>query len=321
MAHTSAPLGRPIVIDQERTRAALAFPRLIGALREAFVAGAEVPLRHRHAVAGGEGTLLLMPSWQGKAAMGVKLVTVFPGNGALGLNSVFSTYLLCDGATGQHLAIIDGNEITGRRTAAASALAGDYLARRDASTLLIVGAGHVAGMMAQAWAAVRDIKRVLVWNIRAGRAETLAASLQAEGFDAVSVEDLEGAVRMADIVSCATLANEPIVKGAWLRPGTHLDLIGGYRPDMREADDTAVKRSRVFIDTDAALAEAGDLTQPIGAGVMMRNDIVGDLAALCRGTVGGRGAAGEITLFKSVGSAIEDLAAAALVWSDVSAAR
>lgn len=317
MAH---PTG-PIVIDQDRTRAALAFPRLIEALREAFVAGAEVPLRHRHAVAAGEGTLLLMPSWQGKAAMGVKLVTVFPGNGALGLNSVFSTYLLCDGATGQHLAVIDGNEITGRRTAAASALAGDYLARRDAATLLIVGAGHVAGMMAQAWAAVRDIKRVMVWNIRAGRAKTLAASLRAEGFDAVSVEDLEGAVRMADIVSCATLANEPIVKGAWLRPGTHLDLIGGYRPDMREADDAAVKRSRVFIDTEAALAEAGDLTQPIAAGVMMRNDIVSDLAALCRGTVGGRGAAGEITLFKSVGSAIEDLAAAALVWSDVSAAR
>ncbi len=317
MAH---PTG-PIVIDQDRTRAALAFPRLIGALREAFVAGAEVPLRHRHAVAGGEGTLLLMPSWQGKAAMGVKLVTVFPGNGALGLNSVFSTYLLCDGATGQHLAVIDGNEITGRRTAAASALAGDYLARRDAATLLIVGAGHVAGMMAQAWAAVRDIKRVMVWNIRAARAETLAACLRTEGFDAVSVEDLEGAVRMADIVSCATLANEPIVKGAWLRPGTHLDLIGGYRPDMREADDAAVKRSRVFIDTEAALAEAGDLTQPIGAGVMTRNDIVGDLAGLCRGSVAGRSAAGEITLFKSVGSAIEDLAAAALVWSDVSASR
>lgn len=317
MAH---PTG-PIVIDQDRTRAALAFSRLIAALREAFVAGAEVPLRHRHAVAGGEGTLLLMPSWQGRAAMGVKLVTVFPGNGALGLNSVFSTYLLCDGATGQHLAVIDGNEITGRRTAAASALAGDYLARRDASTLLIVGAGHVAGMMAQAWAAVRDIRRVMVWNVRAGRAETLAAGLRAEGFDAVSVEDLEGAVRMADIVSCATLSNEPIVKGAWLRPGTHLDLIGGYRPDMREADDAAVKRSRVFIDTDAALAEAGDLTQPIAAGVILRNDIVGDLAALCRGSVGGRGAAGEITLFKSVGSAIEDLAAAALVWSDVSASR
>ena len=316
MPHPDAP----VMIDQARTRAALGFPRLIAALREAFVAGAEVPLRHRHAVAGGEGTLLLMPSWQGKAVMGIKLVTVFPGNGALGLNSVFSTYLLCDGATGRHLAVIDGNEITGRRTAAASALAGDYLARRDASSLLIVGAGHVAGMMAQAWSAVRDIRTVAVWNVRPGRAEALAASLRAEGYDARSTDDLEAASRTADIISCATLSSEALVRGAWLRPGTHVDLIGGYRPDMREADDVAVRRARVFIDTDAALAEAGDITQPLAGGVISASDIVGDLAGLCRGVVRGRGAAEEITLFKSVGSAIEDLAAASLVWADVGGA-
>jgi ornithine cyclodeaminase/alanine dehydrogenase-like protein (mu-crystallin family) len=310
------PLG-PIVVDQARTRAALAFPRLIGALRDAFIAGAETPLRHRHAVAGGEGTLLLMPSWQGTSAMGIKLVTVFPGNGALGLNSVFSTYLLCDGATGRHLAVIDGNEITGRRTAAASALAGAYLARPDAATLLIAGAGHVASMLAQAWSAVRPIRRVAVWNPRPARAETLAAALRAEGYDAAATEDLESATRAADIVSCATLATAPIICGAWLRPGSHLDLIGGYRPDMRETDDTAIRRARIFIDTDAALAEAGDLTQPIAAGIITRNDVTADLAALCRGTAPGRTAPEEITLFKSVGSAIEDLAAAMLVWDDV----
>ena len=308
-------MSGPLVIDQARTRAALGFPRLIAALREAFVAGAEVPLRHRHAVAGGDGTLLLMPAWQGREMMGIKLVTVFPGNGALGLNAVFSTYLLCDGATGRHLAVIDGNEITGRRTAAASALAGDFLARRDASALLIVGAGHVAGMMAQAWSAVRGIKTVSVWNVRAGRAEALAASLRAEGFAAQAVDDLAAACGAADIISCATLSSEALVKGAWLRPGTHLDLIGGYRPDMREADDVAVRRSLVFIDTDAALAEAGDITQPLASGVISASDIVGDLAGLCRGVVSGRTAEGEITLFKSVGSAIEDLAAASLVWS------
>ena len=312
----SQPQG-PVVIDQARTRAALPFPRLIQALREAFIAGAEVPLRHRHAVAGGDGTLLLMPSWQGRTAMGIKLVTVFPGNGARGLNSVFSTYLLCDGATGRHLAIIDGNEITARRTAAASALAGDFLARRDASRLLIVGAGHVAGMLAQAWAAVRPISAVTIWNPRPARAQALAVTLRAEGFDATANEDLESATRDADIVSCATLASEPLIHGAWLRPGTHLDLIGGYRPDMREADDATVKRARIYIDTDAALAEAGDLTQPLAAGVITRADIQADLAALCRGTAGGRTAGQEITLFKSVGSAIEDLAAAALVWADV----
>ncbi len=311
MPHPDAP----VMIDQARTRAALPFPKLIAALRAAFVAGAEVPLRHRHAVAGGDGTLLLMPAWQGREMMGIKLVTVFPGNGALGLNAVFSTYLLCDGATGRHLAVIDGNEITGRRTAAASALAGDFLARRDASALLIVGAGHVAGMMAQAWSAVRGIKTVSVWNVRAGRAEALAASLRAEGFAAQAVDDLAAACGAADIISCATLSSEALVKGAWLRPGTHLDLIGGYRPDMREADDVAVRRSLVFIDTDAALAEAGDITQPLASGVISASDIVGDLAGLCRGVVSGRTAEGEITLFKSVGSAIEDLAAASLVWS------
>jgi len=309
----SHPAG-PIVIDHAATRAALPFPRLIQALREAFIAGAEVPLRHRHAVAGGDGTLLLMPSWQGRAAMGVKLVTVFPGNGALGLNSVFSTYLLCDGATGQHLAVIDGNEITGRRTAAASALAGSFLARPDAARLLIAGAGHIAGMMAQAWSAVRPIRTVAVWNPRPARAETLAAALRAEGYDAAATTDLESATASADIVSCATLASAPIIKGAWLRPGTHLDLIGGYRPDMREADDTAARRSRIFIDTDAALAEAGDLTQPLAAGIITRADILADLASLCRGNDPGRTAPEEITLFKSVGSAIEDLAAAMLVW-------
>ena len=311
MPHPDAP----VMIDQARTRAALPFPKLIAALRAAFVAGAEVPLRHRHAVAGGDGTLLLMPAWQGREMMGIKLVTVFPGNGALGLNAVFSTYLLCDGATGRHLAVIDGNEITGRRTAAASALAGDFLARRDASALLIVGAGHVAGMMAQAWSAVRGIKTVSVWNVRAGRAEALAASLRAEGFAAQAVDDMAAACGAADIISCATLSSEALVKGAWLRPGTHLDLIGGYRPDMREADDVAVRRSLVFIDTDAALAEAGDITQPLASGVISASDIVGDLAGLCRGVVSGRTAEGEITLFKSVGSAIEDLAAASLVWS------
>ncbi len=311
----SHPTG-PIVIDQARTRAALAFPRLIDALRKAFMAGAEVPLRHRHAVAGGDGTLLLMPAWQGRAAMGVKLVTVFPGNGALGLNAVFSTYLLCDGTTGEHLAVIDGNEITGRRTAAASALAGDYLARRDASSLFIAGAGHIAGMLAQAWSAVRPISTVTVWNPRPIRAEALAATLRAEGFDAVATTDLESATRAADIVSCATLSTTPLIRGGWLRPGTHLDLIGGYRPDMREADDTAIRRARLYIDTDAALAEAGDLTQPLAAGTITRADIAGDLAALCRGTVGGRATPNEITLFKSVGSAIEDLAAAALVYAD-----
>lgn len=304
----------PLLIDAASTRASLTFERLIPALREAFIAGAETPLRHRHALP--DGSMLLMPAWQGSIALGVKIATVFPGNGKLGLNSVSSTYLLCDGATGQHLAVIDGNEITGRRTAAASALAGSYLARENASSLLIVGAGHVAAMMADAWSAVRPIRRVRVWNIRPARAAALAAELSARGFDAAAIDALEAGVREADIISCATLATEPLVRWAWLRPGVHLDLIGAFKPDMRESDDECVRRARVFIDTEAALAEAGDLIQPINAGMLARDAIAGSLYTLCRGETPGRTATDEITLFKSVGSAIEDLAAASLVYRD-----
>jgi ornithine cyclodeaminase len=309
----------PIAIDLPHVRASLAFPRLIPALREAFRAGATVPLRHAHSLehpGAAAATLLLMPAWQGRTALGVKIVTVFPDNGRRGLNAVSSTYLLCDGGTGRHLAVIDGNEITARRTAAASALAGDALARRDAASLLIVGAGHIAGMLAPAWSAVRPIRRVQVWNPRPARAAALAATLRGQGFEAAATDDLEGAVRQADIVSCATLATEPLIHGAWLRPGTHLDLIGGFRPDMREADDDAIRAARVFIDTEAALTEAGDITQPLASLALAREAVAGTLFTLCRGESPGRISEDEITLFKSVGSAIEDLAAAALVWAD-----
>jgi ornithine cyclodeaminase/alanine dehydrogenase-like protein (mu-crystallin family) len=305
------------VLDAAQTAASLPFERLIPVLREAFVTGAEAPLRHRHDIAQPDGTtasLLLMPAWRANGMLGVKMVSVYPGNGARNLPSVSASYLLCDGATGGHLALIDGAEITRRRTAAASALAASYLARDDAAALLIVGAGHIAALMAAAYRVVRPISSVRVWNIREAGAVRLAARLRAEGVAAEAVTDLAGAVAEADIVTCATLARSPLVRGEWLRPGTHLDLIGGFTPAMREADDTAVRRSHVFIDTDAALAEAGDLLDPIAHGVLRRDDIAGDLFSLCRGEVIGRRGGDEITLFKSVGSALEDLAAAGLAY-------
>ena len=301
------------ILDAVQTAVALPFERLIPALREAFVSGAEVPLRHRHDIAQPDGTtaaLLLMPAWRANGLMGVKVVSVFPGNGARGLPSVSASYLLCNGATGQHLALIDGAEITRRRTAAASALAGSFLAREDAASLLILGSGHIGGLMAEAYRAVRPIEQVMIWNIRPSGAEYLAARLGGE-----AVTDLAAAARKADIVSCATLSREPLVRGEWLRPGTHLDLIGGFTPAMREADDEAVRRSRVFIDTEAALAEAGDLIDPMAHGVLHREQISGTLFSLCRGEVQGRRDATEITLFKSVGSALEDLAAAGLAYA------
>jgi ornithine cyclodeaminase len=261
-----------------------------------------------------------MPAWRTGGLLGVKLVSVFPGNGARGLPAVSSSYLLCDGETGRHLALIDGTEITGRRTAAASALAASFLARADAAVLLVVGAGHVAGLIPAAYTIVRPIRHVLVWNIRTAGAERLATRLHTSGFAAEAVSDLAAAVRRADIVSCATLARAPLILGEWLRPGVHLDLIGGFTPAMREADDTAVRRARVFIDTDAALAEAGDLVGPLASGALRRADIAGDLAQLCRREVSARRALGDVTLFKSVGSALEDLAAAALAYRDIAVA-
>jgi ornithine cyclodeaminase/alanine dehydrogenase-like protein (mu-crystallin family) len=318
-----APTPQLLVLDAVRTRASLSFDRLIPALREAFVAGATVPLRHRHDLPQPDGTtaaLLLMPCWRAGGLLGTKLVSVFPGNGVRGLPAVSSSYLLCDGETGRHLALIDGTEITGRRTAAASALAGSFLARPDASTLLVVGSGHIGALMPAAWGAVRPITHVLVWNHRPDGAERLAACLRDDGFDATATPDLTSAARDADIISCATLARAPLIRGAWLHPGTHLDLIGGFTPAMREADDDAVRRARVFIDTEAALAEAGDLLDPLASGALRHEDIAGDLAGLCRGQAPGRQSAEEITLFKSVGSGLEDLAAASLAYQDSNAA-
>ncbi|WP_374443706.1 ornithine cyclodeaminase family protein [Stella sp.] len=311
---TAAP---PRMVDAAAVERALDYPSLVAALDEAFRAGREVPLRHHHPIpqpAGRDAMLLLMPAWSRGGAVGIKIVTVYPDNGRRGLPAVIGTYLLLDGATGAPRAVIDGSTLTVRRTAAASALAASRLARTDARRLVIVGTGALAPHLVRAHAAVRPIREVAVWGRRREAAEALAGRLAAEGFDARPTADLAGAVRTADIVSCATLANEPLVRGEWLPPGCHLDLVGGFTPTMREADDEAVRRARIFVDTrEGALHEAGDLVQPIAAGIVSAADVVGDLFDLARGTVPGRESQDEITYFKSVGTALEDLAAAELL--------
>lgn len=303
------------------------FPRLIDALRRGFRDPVEVPVRHHHTIERpGEpaATLLLMPAWSDGAeaggVLGVKVVTVFPGNSARGLATVTGTYLLMEGATGRPLAVIDGKSLTLWRTAAASALAASYLARAGAKRLCMVGAGALAPYLIRAHASIRPIADVAVWNRRPESARKLADALAGEGFPVRATEDLEAAVRQADIVSCATLSSEPLVKGEWLKAGTHVDLVGGFTPKMREADNEAIRRARVYVDTRAgALIEAGDIVQPIAAGIIRDSDISADLFDLCRGKAKGREAAEDITLFKSVGTALEDLAAAALAYSGSSA--
>ena len=303
------------VIGAAETRRALPFDALIPALKAAFAADATVPERHHHHIrhpGGGDGVLLLMPAWNAEM-LGTKIATVFPANSRHGLPSVHSTYLLGDAATGAPLALLDGNEITARRTIAVSALAASFLAREDAADLLVVGAGRIAALAACAFAAVRPIRRVAVWNRDAAKAERLAAELRAAGIEAEVATSLEEAARRADIISCATPSTAPIIHGDWLRPGTHLDLIGSFTPAMREADDRCFAQGNIYVDTRDALAEAGDLTGPIAAGIITASDIRGSLADLCAGRVTGRESADEITIFKSVGTALADLAAATLV--------
>lgn len=299
---------------------ALRWPELIDALECMFRDGCEAPLRHHHTIhrADGEATLLIMPAWTRDGEIGIKLVNVFPQNAERGLPAISGLYLLCDGHTGQPLACLDGAELTRRRTAAASALAARYLARKDSARLLVVGTGRLAPMVIEAHAAMRPIREVHIWGRNPNKAAALAARYRHEDFDCQPVADLAAAVAAADIVSCVTLSKEPLVLGEWLRPGMHLDLIGAFRPDMRETDDECIRRAEVFVDTRAGAAgEAGDLLAAVRSGAFQLEQIRADLVDLTQGIHPGRRTPMEITLFKSVGASLEDLAAAQLVWERV----
>ncbi|MCG8690009.1 MAG: ornithine cyclodeaminase family protein [Minwuiales bacterium] len=305
-------------VTAEQVHAALDYPTLTDRLDAGFRAGCEAPLRHHHAVAtpggGADATLLLMPAWQVGRHIGVKQVTIFPDNSARGLPSVMGVYFLLDANTGQPLSVIDGVSLTVRRTACASALAARYLARADSEHLLMVGTGAMAPHLIGAHAAARPIRRVSVWNRNPEKAARFAAGLGETGLEVGAADDLEAAAREADIISCATLSDKPLIHGDWIKPGAHLDLVGAFLPTMRESDDSAVRRASLFVDTrTGALSEGGDIVDPIKRGVISETDILADLYDLTRGDHAGRASDDEITLFKSVGHALEDLTAAELV--------
>jgi ornithine cyclodeaminase/alanine dehydrogenase-like protein (mu-crystallin family) len=284
--------------DAAATRDALPFTRLIPALERLFCTGCEVPPRHVHSLGAQSPnplTVLIMPAWIPGQYLGIKTVNIAPANAERGLPGLHSTYLLFDAKTGVPLAQMDGNEITSRRTAAASALAASRLARADSHSLLVLGAGRVGSLVGEAYREVLPITRVTVW--------TRGAAI-----------DLAEAAAEADIVSCATLATEPLIRGAWLRPGSHLDLIGSFTPAMREADDAAFAGASLYVDSGEALLKSGDLLGPMSRGVFSAADVKGTLADLCRNKALGRVSDTERTVFKSVGTALEDLAAAVLIY-------
>lgn len=307
------------IFDTNATRNALEFKSLISKLKNMFIEGCEVPLRHSHKLASGgdgDGTVLIMPAWQQGKYLGIKTVNIFAGNAAKRLPGLHSTYILYDASTGVPLAHIDGNEITSRRTAAASALAASYLARKDSSRLVLLGAGRVGSLVPDAYRAVLPITHVSVWDQNPQAAQGLVDRLKKGGIQAHLVSDLAQSVSEADVVTCATLATSPVVRGEWLSPGSHLDLIGSFTPEMREADDDCFRGASVFVDTSEAPQKSGDLLGPLSRNVISQEALRGTLEALCRGDAAARTNDTERTVFKAVGTALEDLAAATLVYEE-----
>jgi ornithine cyclodeaminase len=265
----------------------------------------------------GQNDWLMLPAWQFDRCFGIKIANVFPGNPARNLASVQGAYLLFDGQTGETLCGMDGAMLTLRKTAANSAAAADWLARKDAATLCMVGAGALAPHLVEAHCAVRPISKVLWWN-RSRDALYRAITSVRPLLPHVAIEvttDLAAAVARADIVSAATMAQEPLIQGAWLKEGAHLDLVGGYRPDMREADDDCLKRAaRIYVDAHFTTLEvAGDLTQPIASGLLDPASVI-DMEQVARGQKAKRTSDSEITWFKSGGGGHEDLATAWAVY-------
>jgi ornithine cyclodeaminase/alanine dehydrogenase-like protein (mu-crystallin family) len=311
------------IFDANATRNALPFKRLIPALRAMFMADCTVPPRHVHELTSPSGerlTSLLMPAWLEGRYYGIKTINIAPGNAARGLPGLHATYVLFDAVTGVPLVLMDGNEITARRTAAASALAASYLVPNKARHLLVVGAGRIARLLPDAYRAVCNIDRVTVWARDREQSHALVTELRANGHHAVAAHDLQSAVQQAHIVSCATLSTMPLIAGAWLQPGSHLDLIGSFTPDMREADDACFAGAALYLDTEEALKKSGDLIGPLMRGVIGEPDVCGTLASLSRQHAGDFQQQRQLerknqrTVFKSVGTALEDLAAAMLVW-------
>ena len=307
-------------IDAEKIQKHLVYQELVSALREIYATPNMKAHRHLHympELSDDSGVCMAaMPAWGPGHNIGTKVFTVFPNNKTEELPTVQAVVLVFDGKTGTPKAVVDGTELTLRRTASMSALATDLLARRDSYRLLVCGSGALAPHAALAHACVRPISHVEIWARRTEAAERVVNYLRTQRPDIqISVaENLEKAAGLADIVSCQTSAKDPFVFGKWIKPGTHIDLVGSHSPNARECDDELVAKSKVYVDVmETALQESGDIIIPMNNGSISRSDIHGDLSDLCGQRVPGRDTEQQITLYKSSGSALADLAAAELV--------
>lgn len=263
------------------------------------------PILRDQTIQRGKDTLLSRCAWVGSLGMAVKTVTVMPDNAELGLPTVQGALTLFEDATGEVQAVIDGGLVTKWKTVADSLLGAKLLARPDVKRVLVVGAGTIGCALIEGYRALYPDCEIGIWN----RTAEIAVDV-AEKYDAEAVTNLAEAVGDADIISVATMSPQPVVSGDWLRPGQHLDLIGAFLPDTREADDEALRKSRIFVDcAETTVDEIGELKIPLATGAIERDDILGDLYDLTRGAFG-RKAETDITLYKNGGGAHLDLMAA-----------
>lgn len=309
-------MDTPLFIDSDFIETNTSFIALIQALKNSFAENRTiVPQRHHHDFPfpgrSKDSTLLLMPAWTPGEDSGVKVVTINPYNGDLGLPAIQGSYLYMDASNGRLKAIIEAKSLTAKRTAATSALASEYLSRKDADSLLMIGTGALSINLIKAHTAIRPIKRVYVWGRSFEKAQRISNQLKEETYGVTAIEKVDDVISEVAIISCATLSESPLVLGAHLVPGQHLDLVGAYKPNMREADDAAINKSTVFVDAfGGGLKESGDITIPLETGVLKEEEIAADIFGLCSNQMPGRISADQITLFKSVGHALEDLTAA-----------
>lgn len=292
------------------------FNEVILELKEAFISNEIIaPQRHHHDFpnpeANTDSTLLIMPAWNPSKSAGVKIVTVSPENGRLDLPSINGTYLYLDAANGTLKALLEAKNLTTKRTAATSALASSFLSNKNASSLLMIGTGALSIDLIKAHASVRPLEKIYVWGRDFVKATHICEQLKNETFSCTPIKSIQEKISSVAIISCATLSKTPLILGHLLKPGQHIDLVGAYKNDMREADDQTIIKASVFLDTfQGGVKGSGDIVIPIQNGILKEKDIKADLFELCSTKKKGRTSVDEITVFKSVGHALEDLTAA-----------
>lgn len=314
----TTPANRVSMIDAVTVARVLDYPSLVDALRAAFIDPPTTPLRHSIPIAAAEGqpagTVLVMPSVRPGGLIGVKLVTIHPSLAGREGGALRSTYLALDARSGDIRGMIDGHALTVRRTAATSVLAATELARPHPDILLVVGTGEICRALTEAYATIIKPRLILVWGRKPDSAARFVAELKCAGIAAAPVSNLADAVGVADIVTAATLSEAPLIFGKDVRPGAHIDLVGGFRPVMRESDDDLVARATIVVDVESTIQETGDIAAPVHAG-RIRVEGIATLRQVLTGERCGRSSDTDITLFKSAGHALEDMAAAELVFA------